>query len=128
MVMRDMITGEVLFRTQAKGAMAERFGAGWFQIHRADLLDILTSALGDADIRLNASCVAVEPAENGATVEIGGGGGELFGVVGGGDGNRSLGRAALYSGQSGRFTGHMCCGSVGTSRARPAKTIVSHLT
>src|SRR5262249_44404442 len=44
MVMRDMITGEVLFRTQAKGAMAERFGAGWFQIHRADLLDILMSA------------------------------------------------------------------------------------
>ena len=62
MLTRDMITGEVLFRTQAKGAMAERFGAGWFQIHRADLLDILTSALGGADIRLNAPCVAVEPA------------------------------------------------------------------
>src|SRR5262245_66666657 len=83
MLTRDMITGEVLFRTQAKGAMAERFGAGWFQIHRADLLDILTRALGDADIRLNASCVAVEPAENGATVEIGGGGRRLVdGVVG----------------------------------------------
>ena len=32
MLTRDMITGEVLFRTKAKGAMAERFGAGWFQI------------------------------------------------------------------------------------------------
>ena len=36
MLTRDMVTGEVLFRTKAKGAMAERFGAGWFQIHRAD--------------------------------------------------------------------------------------------
>src|SRR5215475_16182041 len=81
MLTRAMTTGEILFRTQAKGAMAERFGAGWFQIHRADLLDILTSALGDADIRLNASCVAVERAENGAAVEISGGKRELFDVV-----------------------------------------------
>jgi len=66
MLTRDMVTGEVLFRTKAKGAMAERFGAGWFQIHRADLLDILTggdhTAVAEvlADARLGALRV-VEP-------------------------------------------------------------------
>jgi len=121
MLTRDMITGEVLFRTQAKGAMAERFGAGWFQIHRADLLDILTSALSDADIRLNASCVAVEPAENGATVEIGGGKRELFDVVAGCDGIRSLVRAALYGEESVRFTGNMCWRALVPISALPEK-------
>jgi salicylate hydroxylase len=108
MLTRDMVTGEVLFRTKAKGAMAERFGAGWFQIHRADLLDILTSALGGADIRLNAPCVAVEPAASGATVEIGSGKREPFDVVVGCDGIRSLVRATLHGEQSVRFTGNMC--------------------
>src|SRR6478736_5513619 len=51
MLTRDMKSGRVLFRTQAKGAMAEKYDAGWFQIHRADLLDILTGALKGADIR-----------------------------------------------------------------------------
>src|SRR5262245_65610703 len=73
MLTRDMTTGEILFRTQAKGAMAERFGAGWFQIHRADLLEILTAALDGTDIRLNARCVGVEPVEDGAVIEISGG-------------------------------------------------------
>ncbi|MGA7211863.1 MAG: FAD-dependent monooxygenase, partial [Pseudolabrys sp.] len=108
MLTRDMTTGEVLFRTQAKGAMAERFGAGWFQIHRADLLDILTSALAGADIRLNAPCVAVEPTENGAAVQIGDGKRDLFDVVVGCDGIRSLVRATLHGEQSVRFTGNMC--------------------
>src|SRR5262249_16788762 len=119
MVMRDMITGEVLFRTQAKGAMAERFGAGWFQIHRADLLDILTRALGDADIRLNASCVAVEPAENGATVEIGGGRRGRFGVVGGCGGIGLLWRAALHGGQRVPFHEALGWVAVGPVRAVP---------
>ena len=107
MLTRDTTTGEVLFRTQARGAMAERFGAGWFQIHRADLLDILTSALAGADIRLNAPCVAVEP-ENGAAVQIGDGKRDLFDVVVGCDGIRSLVRATLHGEQSVRFTGNMC--------------------
>ena len=108
MLTRDMTTGEVLFRTQAKGAMAERFGAGWFQIHRADLLDILSGALAGADIRLNARCISVEPAEDGATVQISGGQREIFDVVVGCDGIRSLVRAGLHGEQSVRFTGNMC--------------------
>src|SRR5262245_34004410 len=86
MLTRDMTTGETLFRTQAKGVMAERFGAGWFQIHRADLLEILTAVLDGADVRLEARCVGVEPIEDGAVVEISGGERERFDVVGGCDG------------------------------------------
>jgi hypothetical protein len=72
MLTRDMSTGEILFRTRAKGTMAERFGAGWFQIHRADLLEILIAALDGADIRLKARCVGVGPVDDGAIVEISG--------------------------------------------------------
>ena len=96
MLTRDMATGEILFRTQAKGAMAERFGAGWFQIHRADLLEILTGALDGADIRLNARCVGIERIEDGAIVDIDGGQRELFDVVVGCDGIHSTVRAILH--------------------------------
>jgi salicylate hydroxylase len=108
MLTRDMTTGEILFRTQAKGAMAERFGAGWFQIHRADLLEILTAALAGADIRLKARCVGVEPVEDGAIVEIIGGECERFDVVAGCDGIHSTVRAILHGEQKVRFTGNMC--------------------
>ena len=108
MLTRDMMTGEILFRTQAKGAMAERFGAGWFQIHRADLLEILIAALDGADIRLNVRCVGVEPLEDGAIVEINGGQRERFDVVVGCDGILSTVRAILHGEQNVRFTGNMC--------------------
>ena len=108
MLTRDMMTGEILFRTQAKGAMAERFGAGWFQIHRADLLEILDAALDGADIRLKARCVGVEPLEDGAIVEISGGQRERFDVVVGCDGILSTVRAILHGEQNVRFTGNMC--------------------
>jgi 2-polyprenyl-6-methoxyphenol hydroxylase-like FAD-dependent oxidoreductase len=108
MLTRDMTSGEILFRTQAKGAMAERFGAGWFQIHRADLLEILIAALDGADIRLNARCVGVDPVENGAIVEINGGERERFDIAVGCDGIHSTVRATLHGEQSVRFTGNMC--------------------
>jgi salicylate hydroxylase len=108
MLTRDMTSGEILFRTPAKGAMAERFGAGWFQIHRADLLEILTSALAGAAIRLNARCVGVEPVENGAVVQISGSERELFDVVVGCDGILSMVRTILHGDQNARFTGNMC--------------------
>jgi len=121
MLTRDMTTGEVLFRTQAKGVMVERFGAGWFQIHRADLLDILTDALPGADIRLNARCLAIEPVEGGAIVEISGGRRERFDVVVGCDGINSLVRATLHGEQNVRFTGNMCWRALIPVNALPEK-------
>jgi len=121
MLTRDMTTGETLFRTQAKGVMAERFGAGWFQIHRADLLDILTAALAGADIRLNARCVAIEPVEDGAIVEVDGGRRERFDVVVGCDGIHSLVRAVLHGKQNVRFTGNMCWRALIPVSALPEK-------
>jgi salicylate hydroxylase len=121
MLTRDMTTGEILFRTQAKGVMAERFGAGWFQIHRADLLDILTAALAGADIRLNARCVAIESVEDGAIVEVDGGQRERFDVVVGCDGIHSLVRAVLHGEQNVRFTGNMCWRALIPVSALPEK-------
>jgi salicylate hydroxylase len=108
MLTRDMATGEVLFRTQAKGVMAERFGAGWFQIHRADLLDILAEAASGADIRLGVRCASVASAGRRATVTLSDNGREEFDAVVGCDGIHSLVRATLHGKQNARFTGNMC--------------------
>src|SRR5215210_4248970 len=43
---RDWKTGEVLFQTSMRGISKERYGAGHYQIHRSDLLEILASAVG----------------------------------------------------------------------------------
>ena len=95
MLTRDMTTGDNLCRTQAKGAMAERFGAGWFQIYRADLLDILMSALAGADIRLNAPCVDGRAHGEWRGCPDRRWAARLFDVVVGCDGIRSLVRASF---------------------------------
>lgn len=108
MVTRDMTTGELLFRTPAKGAMQEKYGAGWFQIHRADLLEVLTDALKGADIRLATRCVAVEGAGDRAIVRLDDGRALEADAVIGCDGIHSTVRAALFGEQKARFTGNMC--------------------
>jgi salicylate hydroxylase len=57
---RDWTTARVCFSVPLNGATAARFGAGSFEIHRADLVDILLAASEGTRLNLGSRCVDVD--------------------------------------------------------------------
>lgn len=64
----DWQSGAVLGRVPLGDAGEDRWGAPFYNVHRADLHDALRAAVGDEHITLGACCVSVE--QHGAEVEI----------------------------------------------------------
>jgi salicylate hydroxylase len=86
---RNMQTGEFLeFRDRRK--TSEKYGAGYYTFHRADLLDALASGLDRRSIHLGHRLVAIEA-----------------GAVIAADGVRSVVRHALYGDDNPSYTGQM---------------------
>jgi salicylate hydroxylase len=65
---RDWQSGAVLGRVPLAEAAETRWGAPFYNVHRADLHDALRSAVGDQHITLGAYCVSVE--QHGSEVAI----------------------------------------------------------
>ena len=65
---RDWQDGSLLSRMPFADAAVARWGAPAYNVHRADLHDVLRVALGDEHLTLGARCVSVE--EHGAEVTI----------------------------------------------------------
>lgn len=105
---RNWTTGEVLFQTPMKGTSLERYGAGHYQIHRSDLLDILASAMPDDVVELDCRCVSVRSRADSASVVLGDGRELPFDLVIGCDGLHSVVRSVLHGPDAPRFTGNMC--------------------
>lgn len=124
---RDWTTGAVKFRVPMKGASETRYGAAHVQIHRADLLDILSRA-GTADIHLNSRCSSVSSSNESATVTLSDGRKETFDLVVGCDGLRSPVRAALHGPDSPRFTGNMCWRALISPERLPAGLVSPDMT
>jgi len=57
---RDWQDGSILVRMPLRDAAVARWGAPAYNVHRADLHDVLRSTLGDEHITLGARCVTVE--------------------------------------------------------------------
>jgi salicylate hydroxylase len=66
---RDWQSGAVLGRVPLADAGEIRWGAPFYNVHRADLHDALRAAVGDQHITLGACCVSVE--QHGSEVAIG---------------------------------------------------------
>jgi salicylate hydroxylase len=66
---RDWQSGEVLSRLPVRAEAVRRWGAPFYNLHRADLHGALRVALGDEHLSLDARCVAVE--ESDVDVRIG---------------------------------------------------------
>ena len=81
------------------------FGAPYYQVHRADLLDILVNALGDAGIHLNARVQAFEQDGHGVTIRLADGRIVTGDVLVGADGIHSTVRAQLFGREQPRYTG-----------------------
>ena len=100
-------TGERLFWTPL-GARAEaRFGAPYYHLHRADLLDVLLSGLGATQVHLNARVDGFAQDANGVTVTLADGRTFAGDVLIGADGIHSLLRARLFGAEHPRFTGNV---------------------
>ena len=100
-------TGERLFWTPL-GARAEaHFGAPYYHAHRADLLDVLLSGLGDADVHLNARVDSFEQDASGVSVRLADGRTFPGDVLVGADGIHSLVRARLFGAEHPRYTGNV---------------------
>jgi 2-polyprenyl-6-methoxyphenol hydroxylase-like FAD-dependent oxidoreductase len=63
-------TGERVFWTPLGERAEAHFGAPYYQVHRADLLDILVHALGDTSIHLNARVQRFEQDGHGLTMTV----------------------------------------------------------
>ena len=65
---RDGRSGDVISRVPLAAAAVARWGAPLYNVHRADLHDVLRAALGDQHLTLGARCVSLE--QRGAEVTV----------------------------------------------------------
>ncbi|WP_153506056.1 FAD-dependent oxidoreductase [Cumulibacter manganitolerans] len=92
--MRDLHSGRQVWYIPFGDAAARRYGAPMYNVHRADLIDILRSGLDDV-IRTGARVVSVGQDDEQAWVELAGGERVTADAVIGADGIHSVVRAAL---------------------------------
>jgi len=124
----DWTSGRQLFRVQLKGVVESRFGAANVQIHRGDLLNILSANIPPSQIHLNSRCVAVSSLEYGALLSFSDGRREQFDVVVGCDGIRSTVRAATHGPELPRFTGNICWRALINADQLPPALVPPHVT
>lgn len=98
-------TGERLFWTPLGERAEAHFGAPHYHVHRADLLDVLVGALGDAGVRLNAWVRSFEQDARTVTVTLADGTTATGDVLVGADGIRSMVRGQLFGREQPRYTG-----------------------
>jgi salicylate hydroxylase len=122
-VLRGWKNGETLFETRIRGVFQDKFGAGYYQIHRADLHAILAREVPAAHIRLNAKAVAVRNEGDRAVVRFADGSEAGFAAVIGADGIHSIVREGLLGRDTPRFTGNVCWRGTVAADALPAGLI-----
>jgi len=100
-------TGERLYWTPL-GAQAEaHFGAPYYHVHRADLLDVLLGGLGHEGFRLNARVDGFAQDADGVTVALADGTTEAGDILVGADGIHSTVRGQLFGQEQPRYTGNV---------------------
>ncbi|UPY38762.1 FAD-dependent monooxygenase [Sediminicoccus sp. KRV36] len=104
---RDWMTGTTSFALAMDGQTEARFGAAFLNIHRADLHEILLSALAPGSLHLNHRLEAMDAAPHAVTLRFANGDALDADVVIGGDGIHSRLRALLFGEALPRFTGRM---------------------
>ncbi|MCC8952932.1 alpha/beta hydrolase fold domain-containing protein [Bradyrhizobium sp. Pear77] len=67
---RDLRTGKMLYQAPLGDEAARRYGAPMYNIHRADLVQILSDAVPPEARRLDARCVAVSQDADGVEVKL----------------------------------------------------------
>jgi salicylate hydroxylase len=102
--------GGMLSRVPLGDAVAARFGAPYFHMHRADLIAELAEAVAHEariEVRLGAACARCESRERGAEMTLASGERLAADLLVGADGIRSAVREALFGPERARFTGNV---------------------
>jgi salicylate hydroxylase len=107
-VVRNWNDSEVLAFTPYKGVLSNVFGAAYYGFHRADLHEILRSAVPSAAIRLGAKCTALREEGDQVVVTLADGTELKADAVVGADGIHSAVRGSLFGAEAPRFTGNAC--------------------
>jgi salicylate hydroxylase len=128
MATRDSVSGRLISRVPTRSTAKETFGAPWYQLHRADLLDMLVRALPPDIVRTGVRVTGVTPSANGAALTFADERTEEVDVVVGCDGIHSVVRETLLGKQPARFTGHMCWRALVPSDALPPGHVAPDLT
>ena len=107
-VVRNWQSAEVLAHTPYKGVLSQVFGAAYYGYHRADLHELLRTAVPAEAIRLNARVASVGSDAREAFVVLEDGSRLTADAVIGADGIHSAVRASLFGPEAPRFTGNAC--------------------
>lgn len=127
-VVRNWKSAEVLARTPYKGALRQAFGADYYCYHRADLHELLRSAVPKELIKLSARCSGVREEGGKAYVELKDGQVLEADAVIGADGIHSVVRGSLFGESDPRFTGNACWRGMTPVDALPPGLITSDMT
>ena len=104
---RSWRTGRTLYKTPFNPELREKYGAGHYHIHRADLLEVLKRAVPDGCVRLGERVAAIGQESDAVTVTTAGGRREEGDFLLGADGIHSVVRGALFGPDRPRFTGNI---------------------
>jgi salicylate hydroxylase len=89
-------------------AGSPRFGAPHLNLHRADVLDTLATAVPEKHLHLGCRCVGLSSSDQGAVITFSNGSQAEADLVVGCDGIRSFVRDTIHGPDAPRFTGNMC--------------------
>ncbi len=106
-VLRNWRTGRIISSTPRQDLRA-RYGAGGCNVHRADLLDVLSGALPNDIVRLGARCASVESDDQVAHARFTDGTEIEADLIVGADGIHSAVRTSLFGPDAPRFTERIC--------------------
>jgi salicylate hydroxylase len=104
---RGWDTGERLYYTPLGQKAEAHFGSPYYAAHRAELLDVLMSGLGQHGFRLGSRVERVDQDANGVTLTLGDGETAHGDILIGADGIHSTVRAQLFGKELPRYTGNV---------------------
>lgn len=98
---------------------AERYGHGYYNVYRPDLIDLLASACGGVATRFDAEFVGARTIDDGAAIELADGATVEADVVIGADGIHSAVRSSIFGDSQSRFSGSVAYRALVPSESVP---------